>query len=104
MAWCDGDEAKLDSKTGYSAVRGFRDRQETAICFELRGSDRVRAVVYDAAGRRVRGLCDQLLPAGSHDLPWDGRDDAGVRVEAGVYWVRLALAGGEGAHRLVLVR
>jgi flagellar hook assembly protein FlgD len=34
----------------------------------------------------VRSLQEGVLPAGAHSLVWDGRDDAGQTVSAGVYF------------------
>jgi uncharacterized delta-60 repeat protein len=61
----------------------------TAVNLHLAASGRARLEVHSAAGRLVRTLVDGLLPAGSHTLGWDGTDDDGLRVPAGVYSVRL---------------
>jgi flagellar hook assembly protein FlgD len=37
----------------------------------------------------VRALVDGAMAAGLHDVPWDGRDDAGRGVAPGIYFVRL---------------
>ncbi|MCA9751256.1 MAG: M28 family peptidase [Gemmatimonadetes bacterium] len=50
---------------------------------------RVRLDVYDVAGRRVRALLDDRLAAGPHAMSWDGRNDDGHRVAAGVYFLRM---------------
>jgi cytochrome c peroxidase len=45
--------------------------------------------VFDLAGRRVRALLDgEWHAAGALTIEWDGRDDAGTIVGAGVYFVR----------------
>ncbi len=60
--------------------------------------------VYDATGRLVRTLDAGQLASGSHRLEWDGKDQRGLNVQAGVYFCRM-LAGGETLSRkLVLVR
>lgn len=65
--------------------------QETKLSFQLSQPERVSLLVYDVNGRRVRTLADDVsYPAGHHGVVWDGRDDAGARVAAGVYTVRLA--------------
>jgi hypothetical protein len=45
--------------------------------------------VYDARGRRVRTLMDGPGAPGEHVVRWNGRDDAGRRVPAGAYTLRL---------------
>jgi len=68
------------------------------------GSERTDLTVFDAAGRRVRTLVNGTLPAGRCEIIWDGRDDAGRAVSAGVYFVRLVSAGTSLTAKAVLVR
>ena len=49
--------------------------------------------VYDVLGRRVRQVWDGPLRAGSHRFVWDGRDEAGKAVAAGVYVYRVEMDG-----------
>ena len=48
---------------------------------------------FDAAGRRVRSIASQVLPAGVSDLSWDLHSDDGRPVKAGVYFLLANLAG-----------
>lgn len=76
----------------------------TTIPFMLGREERVLLGVYDAGGKLVRVLVDGVTPAGRHDLVWDGRDNAGNAVAAGVYFVRLR-AGSYGAtKKLAIIR
>ncbi|HDQ99419.1 MAG TPA: hypothetical protein ENN51_03940, partial [candidate division WOR-3 bacterium] len=45
--------------------------------------------VTDASGRKVRTLVSGRTGQGRHSVRWDGRDDAGRRLPAGVYFCRL---------------
>jgi subtilisin family serine protease len=74
-----------------------------SIRFVLAGPGRARLVLYDASGRRVRGLQDATFPAGAHVVPWDGRDDRGRRVASGVYFARLECGGGSVNAKIVVV-
>lgn len=77
-------------------------RGAVALRFGLSAPARARLVVFDAAGRRVRGLVDAPLAAGSHALAWDARDESGRRVAPGLYFARLEAAGAIVARRIVL--
>ena len=77
-------------------------QQATTIRFDLPQAGDVRLNVYDIAGRRVRTLVSESSPAGSRSATWNGVNDAGHRVSAGVYILRLESAGGR-EHRRVLV-
>jgi hypothetical protein len=76
----------------------------TAVSYELPRAGYVTVAVFDAAGRRVRQLLDGPREAGRHLLRWDGRDDAGRAVAAGVYLVRVAGQGEVAVAKAVLVR
>ena len=49
--------------------------------------------VHDVLGRRVRQVWDGPLGAGQHRFTWDGRDEAGKAVAAGVYVYRVEVEG-----------
>jgi len=54
----------------------------------------VTLAVYGIGGQLVRRLSDGAVGRGRHVVTWDGRDERGMPVSAGVYFVRLE-AGGE---------
>jgi hypothetical protein len=74
----------------------------TLIAYDVYTAASVHLVVYDAQGRSVRTLVDgaTLLP-GSYRVSWDGRDDGGRPVAAGVYFYRLQGSGGGQTLRTV---
>ena len=49
--------------------------------------------VYDVLGRRVQQVWQGALGAGRHRFSWDGRDEAGKGVAAGVYLYRVEVDG-----------
>jgi hypothetical protein len=59
-----------------------------------------RLIVRDVQGRRVRRLAESWSTAGSRLVAWDGRDDSGGRLPAGIYVVTLE-AGGRATSRQV---
>ncbi len=54
---------------------------------------RVSLTVYDVLGRRVRQVWQGPLGAGTHRFTWDGRDEAGKAVAAGVYLYQVEVDG-----------
>jgi aminopeptidase N len=78
----------------------FRDRTE--IRYYLPAAGRTTTAIHDVAGRRVRALDERVEQAGGKSIWWDRRDDAGSRVAAGVYWVRLTTATGSLARKVVV--
>ena len=62
----------------------------------------VRLGIFNIAGRLVRLLTEGPYDAGLHALEWDGRDEHGQRVAAGVYVAKLH-AGGEVITQKIVV-
>lgn len=60
--------------------------------------------VVDVLGRTVRRLEAGRLDRGTHRVVWDGRDDSGQRLPAGVYLVRLRMNGKLQQTRVTLLR
>ena len=60
--------------------------------------------VYSVSGRLVRTLYDGPASAGPGTLAWNGTDDAGRRVAAGVYFVRASFGEEEVSTKLVVLR
>jgi hypothetical protein len=60
--------------------------------------------LHDLQGRRVRTLHRGPLARGASTGAWDGRDDAGRPVGAGIYFLRLVSPLGAATARVVRVR
>ena len=110
----EGLAAAIDSYAGVETTpRAFRllgaapnpFNPKTTIRYELPEDREVDLRIFDATGRLVRVLRGgQVVPAGHHSLEWNGRDDSGRAVAAGVYIYRLS-AGDDSDHgRMVLVK
>jgi hypothetical protein len=76
----------------------------TAIRFDLPQRERVTLRIYDVTGRVVRTLAGGEFEAGSHALDWDGRDEGGSPLQAGLYFCRLEAGAAHGTRRMVLAR
>lgn len=72
----------------------------TRVTFTLPRAGHATVRVYGVDGRLVRELAAGDHAAGAHDVVWDGRDAAGARVRAGVYWVRVASDGRSACRRV----
>jgi len=80
-------------------------RSSTDLEFRLAAPSAVGLSLSDPSGRVVRTLAfGRMLPAGVHSLHWDGRDDGGREVPAGIYYARLRVNGRSFAGKAVRVR
>jgi len=77
----------------------------TTIRFELKQAGATSLEVYDLAGQRVRSLANRrYLSVGSHEVIWDGRDEAGQVAASGVYFCALRSGGFCLVRRMVLMK
>ncbi|MDX1408302.1 MAG: FlgD immunoglobulin-like domain containing protein, partial [Saprospiraceae bacterium] len=77
----------------------------TTISFAVTGSSEVCISISDLSGRPVRGLfCDAVSPGESRSVSWDGTDDAGAGLPAGVYCVRLQTSTAVHVLKTIIVR
>ncbi len=74
-----------------------RSAERVTFSFTLERPSDATLAIYDVEGRRVRELARGAQPAGARQLAWDGRDESGRAVQAGVYFARLKTA----EHELV---
>lgn len=68
------------------------------------GEQRVELSVYNVAGQRVRALVNSLQSPAKYLMEWDGRDDHGRNLAAGVYVARLSVNGRTTSTRMVSIR
>jgi hypothetical protein len=90
-------EVSLDVYYPSSFVSG------TQITFGLPGPTHLTLSVFDVAGRRVKTLVNEAMPDGVHSVSWNGKDEAGVRVASGVYFIKMSAPGFEKGAKMIIV-
>jgi hypothetical protein len=92
--------------SAFIGLRSFPNpfNPRTTMNFALPVAGQVQVAIYDAKGRMVARLVNESLPAGAHDVAWDGRDAFGAAMPSGTYFCRLTTSGGVEARKLQLVR
>ncbi len=85
-----------------SAANPVRDRAGFSYLVPSTGT--VRLDLFDQGGRLVRNLARGRHAAGRYQTAWDGCDDSGRRLPAGLYWLRLSDDSGSTAVKAVLLR
>ncbi|MCX7785372.1 MAG: T9SS type A sorting domain-containing protein [candidate division WOR-3 bacterium] len=61
----------------------------TKITYSLPTTAKTDLVIYDVLGRVIKTLVSETKPAGEYSVLWDGRNDMGKKVEAGIYFYTL---------------
>jgi hypothetical protein len=75
----------------------------TMFTSRLAAAAPVRLDLYNVAGRRVRNLVRDTRLAGEYADRWDGEDDDGRKVPAGVYFARLEANGQKVSRSFVVL-
>jgi hypothetical protein len=76
----------------------------TTIAFDLPTQSPVKITVYGIDGRVVRTLVNDMMPAGRHDVVWNGTDDGGRQVASGLYFCRLNVGGELLTRKMTLMK
>ena len=61
----------------------------TTLRYDLAGHSNVNIIIYDMLGREVKTLINQTQDTGFKSIQWDGTNDYGKQVSAGVYLYRI---------------
>lgn len=75
----------------------------TTIPFSIIEGGNVSIEIYNALGQRIRTLFNQYYSPGSYSVVWNGLDDRGSNVAAGVYIYQIRGAGGVQTRKMLLV-
>jgi flagellar hook assembly protein FlgD len=77
----------------------------TTIAYDLPTESEVTLAIFNILGQRVRTLVNkQTLPAGRNHAVWDGKNDDGELVSAGLYFYLLRTENFEEAKKMILIR
>jgi hypothetical protein len=103
-----GFAAPLDLTIAAPAVRAQVSpnpmRRDGAVVLRTAIPGRVRVVLHDVRGRRVRVVHEGELPPGIHAFVIDARDASGKRLPSGVYFYRVETPDGVMGGRFTLLR
>jgi hypothetical protein len=76
----------------------------TRIEYYLPRAMEVRLEVYDVAGHRIARLVSKQEEAGRHEASWNGSDESGSPVAAGIYMCRLTAGSTILSRKMILLR
>ncbi len=76
----------------------------TSVGYTLKQGGNTVLAIYNTLGAKVRELVNRNVDAGSYSVKWDGRDDNGIAVSNGVYFVKLMMDGQTVSTKLSVAR
>jgi len=76
----------------------------TTVQYQLPREADVKVTVYDVLGRRVKTLVKETQPAGDYRMQWNGNNNAGQAVAAGVYLLVFQADRTQRVHKMLLLK
>jgi len=100
------DENFKPTPKAYSLHQNYPNpfNPETKIYFDIPADQKVKILVYNVLGQKVRTLVNEEFRAGSHILNWDGRNDVGQRLPSGIYIYRIKAGNFIAAKKMMMVK
>jgi subtilisin family serine protease len=78
--------------------------RETRVEFDLPKAGNLSLVVYNLAGQVVRTLLEGTHSGGTYEVVWNGKNEQGLQVPSGVYFVKLNAGAFSDSKRIVVVK
>jgi flagellar hook assembly protein FlgD len=97
-----GSSEEISTETilpeGYTLEQNYPNpfNPETEIRFTLPEAGQVTVKIFNTTGQEIRTLANGTFQAGYQTLRWDGRDQSGNAVAAGVYLYQITATGANG--------
>ena len=92
--------------TGFQLSQNFPNpfNPATEIRFRIPSRSHVSLKIFNPLGREITTLLDNEIQAGSHSACWDGKDQTGHPVSAGIYIYRLETEEVNSVRKMTLIR
>ena len=74
------------------------------IKYALINTGRASLKIYNISGQLVKTLVNETRPAGYHSVAWDGRDNSGKKVAAGIYLYRIQAGDYSRTNKMTMLR
>jgi hypothetical protein len=98
------DELINPVATSLSAAYPNPFNPQTTLSFNLQEAGDVSLVIFNQRGQRVRSMVNGSLPAGKHQVVWNGTDDNGSAVSSGLYFFRMKTGKYSSTRKMVLMK
>ncbi len=78
---------------------------ETTISFSItQNSDFVTLEVFNLKGQKVKTLINEKLPAGNHQVIWDGKNENNKSVSSGIYFYKMNSNNYTSIKKMILMK
>ncbi len=98
----DGRSLPVSFRLGQNHPNPFNP--STTIEFDIAKRSFVTLEISNVVGQKVRTLVSQQMTAGSHQVIWLGRNDAGQKVASGIYFYRLKSGDNTAVRKMIMLK
>jgi glucuronoarabinoxylan endo-1,4-beta-xylanase len=99
------EHSKISLPTKFELSQNYPNpfSSKTSISYKLKEQADVQVTIYDVLGRTVRKFTVNAQVAGTHQIMWDGVNNFGQRLAAGIYFYQFRTAGESQIKKMILV-
>ena len=76
----------------------------TTINYTISEESEISIIIYDLVGSKVIEFFSSSRPSGTHSIQWNGTDQQGNRVPAGIYFYQLKTGDFLQTKKMVLMK
>ncbi len=76
----------------------------TMINFSIEQDKQVELTIYNLKGQKVKQLIKDQLPAGQHEIIWNGKDDNGKQAASGIYFYKMKSGDYQNSRKMLLLK
>jgi hypothetical protein len=92
--------------TSYALSQNYPNpfNPETAFSFDAPQDGRVTIRVYSLLGQEVMTLIDESIHAGRYDMSWNGKNNKGLSMPSGIYFLKMIAGSFQQVRKVTLIR
>ena len=92
--------------SGFSLEQNYPNpfNPSTTITFSVPASGQVTVAIYNIIGQEIVRLVDNVVPAGTYQVSWDGKDAFGRAMTSGVYLYRITADHYTATRKMLMVK
>ncbi len=76
----------------------------TIINYSLAEEGNIELIVFNIKGQQVKTLINEKLPAGNHQVMWDGKDEYSKPVSSGIYFYKMNTSDYTSVKKMILMK
>ena len=100
-------ENDLNSTSTFTLIGNYPNpfNPETTISFSITDNTKnTELTIYNLKGQKVKTLINEKLPAGNHQVVWDGKGENGKSVSSGIYFYKMNTNKYTSTKKMILMK